>query len=96
MKEWNAANGTVFSQVSKIMDVGRIIFRICNNKTLLVFIPGFFHDPQNFRQLKTILLQKTQDYINWVDCDSASRFVMSPGAKDNSANMFFSRPWHKA
>lgn len=59
------ANNTNFVQISRMVDIGRINYRICNGKTLMIFTPGFFHDPANFRHYRSILLQKTEGYANW-------------------------------
>lgn len=65
IKQWMGKNNTSFLQISRIVDVGQIHYRICNNKTLLLFTPGFYYEPKGFRHYRMILLQKAQELINW-------------------------------
>ena len=62
---FKGANDVVFIDIRKIFDVGRVLFRICNNKTLLLFMPGFETDPLNYRHTKQILINKAKDLANW-------------------------------
>jgi len=64
VNRWNANNSS-FVEVSRFVDIGKIVYRLCNDKTLVVLTPGFFHDPENFRHYRRILLEKTEKYAAW-------------------------------
>lgn len=58
-------NNTKYIQLSRITDIGTVHFRLCNYKTLILYTPGFFTEPINFRQTKIMLVQKAEELANW-------------------------------